>query len=247
MQFDVRAQLRCAVVLLCQRTAFMLTCLPDYATTTCCAYNTAQQQLSERSGYSIAVALLARLAGDATLQESVPDTLELLLRACLEALQLALKRAPSQRSAATNTTNTTNTGTGTDNAEVTAARAVLAAALSVCAAASTTTTATAASATASVTAAVSGESQLQHNWLLETVARVARKMEHEWHSLLFPLHFAALDSNTDTTASATGAAVCGTGNDSSSELEGAYPTHLFHASLVQGKLITAAWFLPLIE
>jgi hypothetical protein len=196
--------------------------------------------LSERSGYSIAVALLARLAGDATLQESVPDTLELLLRACLEALQLALRRAPSQRSAAT---NTTNTGTGTDNAEVTAARAVLAAALSVCAAASTSTTATAASATASATAAVSGESQLQHNWLLETVARVARKMEHEWHSLLFPLHFAALNSNPITNVVDSGVS----GDDSSSELEGAYPTHLFHASLVQGKLITAAWFLPLIE
>jgi hypothetical protein len=195
------------------------------------------QQQSERSGYSIAVALLARLAGDATLKESVPDTLELLLRACLEALQLALRRAPSQRSAATSST-------GTDNAEVTAARAVLAAALSVCAAASTTTTA--AGATASTTAG--GESQLQHNWLLETVARVARKMEHEWHSLLFPLHFAALDSNSNTAATtAIGTVGSGSSDDSSSELEGAYPTHLFHASLVQGKLITAAWFLPLIE
>jgi hypothetical protein len=187
-----------------------------------------EQQQSQRSGYSIAVALLARLAGDTTLKESVPDTLELLLRACLEALQLALRRAPAQRTATTSTT-----ATATDNAEVAAARAVLAAALSVCAAASTDTITTS-TATDTVNAA-SSESQLQHNWLLETVARVARKMEHEWHSLLFPLHFAALNSTTAATTA------------DSDELEAAYPTHLFHASLVQNKLITAAWFLPLIE
>ncbi|KAG5180750.1 hypothetical protein JKP88DRAFT_349352 [Tribonema minus] len=133
-------------------------------------------------GFDVAASILAELKRDAALAEAVPDTLELLLRACLEGRHLA---------------NEAQKGPAGDATRAQAA-AVLSGALRLCA--------------------------LARGCFLEVVARVSRKMEPDWYALLFPLLLG------------------GEGG-----YEGAHPTHLLHACLEQGRLATAAWFLPLVS
>jgi hypothetical protein len=150
------------------------------------------------SAFAIAASMLSRLQRNAALAEVVPDTLELLLRACLEGRHLAED-------------STGGDGDSSGGGAVVRARAaaVLGGALRLCARGG--------------------------GCFLEVVARASRKMEPDWYPLLFPLRMGG------------GAAVAEAAAEPGAEYEGAHPTHLMHACLEQGRLATAAWFLPLVR
>ncbi|CAM9372899.1 unnamed protein product, partial [Sphacelaria rigidula] len=135
--------------------------------------------------FEIAVAVLKRCREDDVLVEALPDTLELLVRACMEALNLAGPRtrkeaAAAAAAAASATPSRVNGGSGRNNSssssssggggggsikpisELELARAVM---------------------TDCVYLA-----QLAPECFHEVIARVARKAEPELYSLLFPLH-----------------------------------------------------------
>ncbi|CAN0289910.1 unnamed protein product [Discosporangium mesarthrocarpum] len=105
--------------------------------------------------------------------------------------------------------------------------------------------------------------QLVPDCFYEVIARVARKMEPERYSLLFPLHPlpAALcgPGAGGTGVGDDGPATTSEDNDDGeggNEVGGVsgsplpmvvHPTHLFHMCLQGGRLTTAAWYLPLVR
>lgn len=104
-----------------------------------------------------------RCREDSVLVEALPDTLELLLRACMEGLNLAGERAKRQASAAAlsgSNGGSGNSGGGVSELEL--ARAVMLDGVYL--------------------------AQLAPECFHEVVARVARKAEPERYALLFPLH-----------------------------------------------------------
>lgn len=207
-----------------------------------------------------------RCRQDAVLVEALPDTLELLLRSCMEALHLAGERAKAEAIAArrdrARNGNAKGIGSGNRNgisassghasaavvSELELARAVM---------------------TDSVYLA-----QLAPECFHEVVARVARKTEPELYGLMFPLHRAMGEEDSQQGASAAAArrysqeAVNGNGgygDSRSGRMEGregrqletsslgpswgrlVHPTHLFHECITAGRLATAAWYLPLVR
>lgn len=191
------------------------------------------------------------------LVEALPDTLELLLRACMEGLNLAGERAKKESAAAAAAAaNAPSSGNGHQNtssrgspavvSELELARAVMSDAVYL--------------------------AQLAPECFHEVVARVARKAEPERYALLFPLHLVGGDSgHGEEVAAAASAAPAGSvagegvrarrpeevggGAAAAGGVAGVgprwgrwvHPTHLFHECVSAEKLTTAAWYLPLIR
>lgn len=199
--------------------------------------------------------------------EALPDTLELLLRACMEGLNVAGERAKRDSYAAPPRGGAPSGSSGARQA------------------------ATAAVSELELARAVMSDSvylaQLAPECFHEVVARVARKAEPERYALLFPLHLVAggdppagdqKEAAAATAAADRAAAVAAEVSGSTaapeegvmSERAGAgrmggrvgggggggvgpgwgrwvHPTHLFHECVSSGKLTTAAWYLPLIR
>lgn len=197
------------------------------------------------------------------LVEALPDTLELLLRACMEGLSIAGERAKKEASivaAAVDAASGPTSDNGYQNpsssrsrspavvSELELARAVMSDAVYL--------------------------AQLAPECFHEVVARVARKVEPERYALLFPLHLVGGDGghgDARVEAAAAAAAVSSAapaggvvservGARRAEEVRGGdgagvgprwgrwvHPTHLFHECVLAGKLTTAAWYLPLIR
>ena len=203
---------------------------------------------------------LQRCREDGVLVEALPETLELLLRTCMEALHVAGDRAKAQAQAVAARSNRVrnpkvdvngvsgNSGGASSSpgsprlavSELELARAVM---------------------TDSVYLA-----QLAPECFHEVVARVARKTEPERYGLMFPLHRtveeddqhgastaatrAHLEGPQDNGERRGGGAGCKTSGVVGLGLSWGrlvHPTHLFHECVTAGRLTTAAWFLPLVR
>lgn len=181
--------------------------------------------------------------------EALPDTLELLLRACMEALNLAGERAKREASAAAAAAATappsSNNGFQNPSSNPAAAAAAVVSELE-------------------LARAVMSDgvylAQLAPECFHEVVARVARKAEPERYALLFPLHLVGGDGDGghgDAAREEAGEQVRGGGAGAGAGGGGVgigprwgrwvHPTHLFHECVSAGKLTTAAWYLPLIR
>lgn len=178
------------------------------------------------------------------LAEALPDTLELLVRACMEALRLAGDRARKYVVRA-KTTRISGRASGSwpsrgasnlampsapaSISELELARAVMMDCVHV--------------------------AQLAPECFHEVVARVARKAEPESYALLFPLYLVCSGSGASDSVSANGAESLaregegeGNGGDrASSPGRWMHPTHLFDQCVSAGRLTTAAWYLPLVR
>lgn len=107
--------------------------------------------------------------------------------------------------------------------------------------------------------------QLAPECFHEVVARVARKTEPELYGLMFPLHRAVGEEDSQQGASRRYPQVAvndHSGNGRIQWREGGqleasslgpswgrlvHPTHLFHECITAGRLTTAAWYLPLVR
>lgn len=170
------------------------------------------------------------------LVEALPDTLELLIRACMEALRIAGDRARAYAAQQKAVVPDSARGNGAapaaqagtpDNAfpaptisEVELARAVM---------------------TDCVYLA-----QLAPECFHEVIARVARKAEPERYALLFPLHLVGSGVSGGGRRKIAGGEA---GGESTLVACGrwSHPTHLFDDCVSAGKLTTAAWYLPLVR
>ncbi|CAN0223639.1 unnamed protein product, partial [Ectocarpus sp. 4 AP-2014] len=218
-----------------------------------------------------------RCREDSVLVEALPDTLELLLRACMEGLSIAGARAKRSSSSLSHDGGS-DSGSHPPRQDDAAAAATTAA---TAAAAATVSELELARAVVSDSVYLA---QLAPECFHEVVARVARKAEPERYPLLFPLHLVcgAPDAEEEETEKVSnvsggisGGGGGGGGNNSggrarfeeavNGERAGAggvgqvgrcvgprwgrwvHPTHLFHDCVSSGKLTTAAWYLPLIR
>ncbi|CAM9363492.1 unnamed protein product, partial [Ectocarpus sp. 6 AP-2014] len=128
--------------------------------------------------FEIAVAVLKRCREDSVLVEALPDTLELLLRACMEGLSIAGARA--KRSSSSSSSSSLGSNDGSDSGSHPPRQDAAAAA-----AAATVSELELARAVMSDSVYLA---QLAPECFHEVVARVARKAEPERYPLLFPLH-----------------------------------------------------------
>ncbi|CAM9160014.1 unnamed protein product, partial [Chrysoparadoxa australica] len=138
--------------------------------------------------FEVAQIVLEHCRDDPDLYEPLSDALELLVRACLEAKHISVRRALKSPDGAH---------------DLALASGVLQHAVHLC--------------------------QLAPLCFLEVMARVARKMEPERYSVLFPLWLLSPSEPSE-----------------SKQLM-VQPAHLLHESLRLGKLTTAAWYLPLVR
>ncbi|CAN0494986.1 unnamed protein product, partial [Ectocarpus sp. 12 AP-2014] len=213
-----------------------------------------------------------RCREDSVLVEALPDTLELLLRACMEGLSIAGARAKQSSSSSLDHNVGSDSGSHPPRQDDDAP--------------------TAAAATVSeleLARAVMSDSvylaQLAPECFHEVVARVARKAEPERYPLLFPLHLVRGAPETEkeetekvfsvsggTSGGGGGGGGGNSGGGRARSVEGVnceragaggvgqvgrcvgprwgrwvHPTHLFHDCVSSGKLTTAAWYLPLIR
>lgn len=175
--------------------------------------------------------------------EALPDTLELLVRACMEALHLAGERAKREAVARIGGGSGASGGGGYSSraavSELELARAVMSDCVYL--------------------------AQLAPECFHEVVARVARKAEPERYSLLFPLHMVgnakeegSLRRGVETSGEAAHSSGRGGRRRGREELavdpavgprwgRWVHPTHLFHECVSAGRLTTAAWYLPLVR
>lgn len=210
-----------------------------------------------------------RCREDDVLVEALPDTLELLLRACMEGLHLAGERArrkaaahhPWNGNGGISSAHSSSNGAGSATAEDAVSELELARA---------------------VMLDCVYLAQLVPACFHEVVARVARKAEPERYALLFPLHLIGDDGQADPQRSTLAVGKSPEGvSDGFKDVEGgaegkeiaasdvrrrwrkrkgdrvvtagpnwgrwAHPTHLFHECVSAGRFTTAAWYLPLVR
>lgn len=178
-----------------------------------------------------------RCREDNVLVEALPDTLELLLRACMEGLHLAGERAKKEAALRSRRSGNASSVSAVASAvsELEVARAVMSDSVYL--------------------------AQLAPECFHEVIARVARKAEPERYALLFPLHFVSDDGQAKKSSPATEMRKETGGSGESFRAGGGrevisvgpswgrwvHPTHLFHHCVSTGRLTTAAWFLPLVR